>query len=246
MRKIHALVPAMVLLLLGCQKEYSLEGGQFRNCIDCTYLPLCDSSSFVYVDSSDLVDTLRGVVRIGRDTVIGGRTYSSVSGFAPFQGGLMYNCNNQDYRGMLSLSSIGFNVDSIAQAFIQDLSLPIPPGLIQVPDRITTSFLKAGLPAGATWTDTLYSLDFPPLASVYAGMDYAIVAKGLQRQVFQRNFTNVIQVKARINLASSLGAVQPPDIEANYYFAPGTGLIEVRVSNAGTVERVLKLYEYTL
>src|SRR5205809_280809 len=98
------------LLIAGCKKEYSYEGGGvYRKCVGCEYLPLCDSSVFVYVDSSNTVDTLTGVVRVGSDTSVDGTKYSHVTGFAAFPDGLLYNCDGGNYKTILDISSFGIN-----------------------------------------------------------------------------------------------------------------------------------------
>ena len=125
------LYPVFVLLIfLSCKKEYSYEGGLYRKCIGCEYLPLCDSSVFVYVDSANTVDTLPGVVRVGNDTTINGIKYNHVTGFAAFPTGLLYNCDGGDYKTILDLVSLGINGDSLVQVLLGTIQLPfpLPPG----------------------------------------------------------------------------------------------------------------------
>jgi hypothetical protein len=89
MRRSICTVILLVVLASACKKEYSYEGGNgiSRKCVGCEYLPLCDSSVFVYVDSSNTIDTLTGIVRVGTDSSIDGKTYSHVTGFAAFPTG---------------------------------------------------------------------------------------------------------------------------------------------------------------
>src|SRR5215211_3500412 len=115
LRKLY-FISALVIFFAGCKKEYSYEGGVQRKCIGCEYLPLCDSSVFVYVDSSNTIDTLTGIVRVGRDTSIDGTSYSHVTGFVAFPDGLLYNCDGGNYKTILDISSFGINIDSIVQA----------------------------------------------------------------------------------------------------------------------------------
>jgi hypothetical protein len=238
----------LICLIAACSKEYSYEGGVYRKCIACSYLPLCDSSSFVYVDSSGSVpDTLSGTVQIQKDTVINGKKFTEVNGFAALNNGLLYNCDDQDYQLFLSLAAFGVNTDSLANVLIQALNLPfpIPPSLLNIPSTIKTSVLKAALPVNATWTDTIYKLSFPPLVSVFAGIDYKILEKNVQRTVFQKTYSDVIHVKGTLNLVSNLGNL-PFSVVIDFYFAKDVGLIEMQAQNNGVLQRVTRLYSYHL
>lgn len=236
----------VVLALISCKKDYSLEGGNFRNCIDCTYLPVCDSSVFVYTDStSSSLDTLTNVMSVYEDTTIGGKTFKSVSGFATFNTGLFANCDNQDYRLLFPVSALGIDIDSLITELLTQLPLPIPPNLINFPETIQTSVLKANLPVNAQWTDTIYQVSIPPLITFSAGIAYTIVGKGLQRSIYQNSYNDVIHVKSELLIVSSFINI-PLDITIDYFFAKDVGLIEVQLSQASVVQRVLKLYSYQL
>jgi len=247
-RKLY-LVAILFILFTGCKKEYSYEGGGvYRKCVGCEYLPLCDSSVFVYVDSSNTIDTLTGVVRIGKDTSIDGTTYSHVTGFAAFPDGLLYNCDGGNYKTILDISSFGINTDSIVQVLLQQVQLPIPipPGSIHIPNQYKTSFLRTSLPANGTWKDTLFNFGFPPLFSFTAALDYKIVEKNVQRAEFQKNFSNVIHVSGKLSVASTLGNIPVPGFSVDYFFAKGVGIIEIQIYNNGALTRQTKLWKYTL
>ena len=247
-RRFFLLPGLMVLLVLACKKEYSYEGGLHRKCIGCSYLPLCDSSKFVYVDSSNTTDTLRGTVVLGTDTTIKGIKYERVSGLAVLGNSLLYNCSNEDYKTYLSIAALGINTDSIVQVLLQTIQLPIPipPGLIQIPSDFKTSFLKAGLPTGSTWTDTIYSLSLPPFLTLFAGLNYSIAEKGIQRQVFQKNFSNVIHVTAKLKIVSTIALPAIPDISIDYFFAKDVGIVELQIRNNQVLTTSTRLYSYQL
>ena len=248
LRKLY-LVALLFLLLAGCKKEYSYEGGEpYRKCVGCEYLPLCDSSVFVYVDSSNTIDTLTGIVRVGTDTSIDGTKYSHVTGFAAFPDGLLYNCDGGNYKTILDISSFGINVDSIVQALLQTIQLPIPipPGAIQVPNQFKTFFLKTALPANGTWKDTLFNFGLPPLLSFTAGLEYRIVAKDVQRAEFQKNFTNVIHVSGKLFVASTFGNIPVPGFMVDYFFSKGVGIIEIQIGENGVMTRQTRLWSYKL
>src|ERR1700694_4579603 len=218
-----------LFLFFACKKDHSLEGGLYRHCSSCTYLPLCDSETFVYVDSNALaIDTLSGVVHIGSDTVINGLNYTRVSGLAVFHSGLIYNCDNQDYKTLLPLSTLGIT-DSIVQQWLQQLPFPVSPAQLLLPSTIRTSFLKAALPAGASWTDTIYQLSLPPLFRIFAGLDATVAEKGIRRTEFQHTYDQVIHVTQQLRVTSAAGNLPVPDMSLDYYFAPGAGLIELRI-----------------
>ena len=233
-------IAAFLAFLTACTKEYSYEGGPLTRCIDCSYLPLCDSTSFSYLDSSSTEDTLRGIVRIGNDTVINGGSYHTVTGFAPFPGGLQYSCVNGDYRTVFPLSSLGLDLESMVNDALADLQLPIPGSMVPIPQYITTSFLKTGQPVSGTWTDTAYHLG-SAIFMAYAGLDYKIMQKGIQHTVQQKTYNDVIWVRCKPDVRISLAPVTLPDIDLDYYFAAGTGIIEMRLTIDGVRERSLQL-----
>jgi hypothetical protein len=242
-------LPLLVLLAWGCSKDYSYEGGNAnRRCVDCEYLPVCDSSFFRYVDSNGTrIDTLDNQMFVLGDSTINGRRYSKVSGFATFNTGLFANCDNGDYRLLFPLTALGINLDSMLNALLQvpGSPFPIPPGLIRAPQTITTSVLKVGVPVGGTWLDTIYNLSLPPLVTLFAGLRYTVVAKGVQRTVFSNTYNDVIHVRSTTQVISTLISL-PVNFSIDYYFAKGVGLIEVQVRQPTGPERVLKLYSYTL
>lgn len=249
MKHIPFIALLCILFLGACQKEIGFGDGSNgnRKCISCSYLPLCDSSNLVYVDSSNTVDTLNGYVRIGTDTTINGLLYTQVTGFAAFPNGFLYNCANQDYKTWLKLSDFGVNKDSLVQMILLGIQLPIPipPNLIQIPDNFKTSFLKAGLAVNATWTDTLYTLSFPPLLNIVAGLNYKILEKGGSRTVMQHTYNNIIHVAGKLNVVSTL-PVNVPAYDVDYYFSRDVGIVEIQIRKAGVLTRDTRLLTYHL
>jgi hypothetical protein len=124
--------------------------------------------------------------------------------------------------------------------------LPIPPGLIQIPKQFKTSFLKTNVAANGTWTDTLYSLSFPPLLNIFAGLEYKIVEKNVQRTVFQKKFPNVIHVSGKLKFVSTLGNFPIPAYVVDYFFAEDVGIIEIQIRNNNVLTRLTKLWSYKL
>ncbi|MBA2746349.1 MAG: hypothetical protein H0U44_09005 [Flavisolibacter sp.] len=229
-----------------CKKEYSFEGGNFKNCISCTYLPVCDSSQYVYVDSTPTsVDTLHNTMYILGDSTINGKLFKKVSGFATFNTGLYANCDNQDYRLLFPLAALGLNLDSIVNDLLQQVPIPIPPGLISVPSTVETSVLKANLPTNSTWTDVIYQVNIPFLFSFSMGLEYTLLEKNVPRTVYQKTYNDVIHVKSVLKINSTQINI-PLDFEIDYYFAKDVGIIEVHITEANAVTRVLKLHSYQL
>jgi hypothetical protein len=248
MRRAVVLAVLLVSFLVSCQKENSFEGDPSRRCVACSYLPLCDSSVFTYVDSANTIDTLRGTVRIGTDTTIAGQSYSRVTGFAAFPNGLMYNCSGGDYKTLLYLSDFGLNADSLEAQLLQlvQLPIPLPPGVLNLPSSFRTSFLNTNVPVNGNWVDTIYSLNFPPLLSVFAGLKYTIREKGISKTLFQRTYTNVIHVQGETQFTSTLGAIPLPSLKLDYYFSENVGIIQTQIRRNDTLTRDTKLYQYRL
>ncbi|MDB5253139.1 MAG: hypothetical protein JWP27_2308 [Flaviaesturariibacter sp.] len=243
-----------VALAIGsCKKEYSFEGDlePGKHCIDCAYLPLCDSSTFRYVDSTAAgVDTLDNIVYILSDTTVHGVRYSSVSGFDQLGQGLLYNCANGDYRLLVAVPDMGINIDSIVNDFIQanPLPIPIPLPTISLPTQFSTRIVKTSLPVNGTWTDTVYSLTIPFLANVFVGIDYTILEKGVTRSVLGKSYGNVIHVQGKVRAAvSATGFPIPPiplDFATDYYLAKDVGLVEVDIRQDGIPQLSSKLWSY--
>ena len=119
--KYYLLLFTFSVVLLGCKKEYSDEDGaqSALKCVNCSYLPLCDSSQFVYVNATATgTDTTRNTVSILGDTVVNGKKFTRVSSIAAFDQGLLYNCDNQEYKVLVSLAALGVNTDSLKKALL--------------------------------------------------------------------------------------------------------------------------------
>ena len=236
----------LILTLISCKKDYSLEDSPNKKCVNCIYLPVCDSSVFVYTDSTATsVDTLTNLMSIYGDTIVNGQTFTSVSGFATFNTGLLANCDNQDYKLLFPVAALGLNTDSLIAALLTQIPVPIPPSLINFPETIQTSILKANQPVNATWSDNIYSLSLPPLLTFNVGLDYTIIGKDLQRSIYAVNYSNVIHVRSELVVNSSLINL-PLDYTIDYFFAKDVGIIEVHVTEGSVVQRILKLYSYQL
>src|SRR5690349_14579489 len=110
---VRLLLLVLIVTNFSCQKE--LEGDvtpttpttntptpaapAAKVCINCEYLPVCDSSVYVYVDSTASgIDSNRSVVKILKDTLVGGVKYSGVSTLGFFDNGAYYNCDAQEYK----------------------------------------------------------------------------------------------------------------------------------------------------
>jgi hypothetical protein len=237
--------------LFGCKKDYSQEGGEpisSVNCINCTYLPLCDSSKFVYIDSvAGVVDTTRNEMFILGDTLINSKKFYKVSPLAAFNQGLFYNCDNQEYKLLISLSAFGVNTDSLKRVMLEliQLPFPVPPELINIPDKQIITVLKANAAVSATWTDTIASAGIPFVYSAFVGMQHKFIAKNIQRTVLQKTYNDVIHVQSK-PVASIPGADFPVDYQVDFYFAKDVGIIEMEVRNAQVIQSNSKLLEFKI
>ncbi|MCW3074320.1 MAG: hypothetical protein JWP69_1389 [Flaviaesturariibacter sp.] len=248
------LLPFFLLaFFLSCKKDYSYEGGIYSNkkCLHCPYLPLCDSSQFVYVDSTLAgIDTMRNGILLAGDTTISGLRYARVNGFSTLGQGLLFNCDNNDYRILTPVPDPGINIDSLLRELLQGNPIPLPPGIFQLPAKFSTSILKASKPAGATWTDTIYKMSVTFLANVFAGVDYTLLEKGVQRQVFGKTYNDVFHVKSKVRISITATGITIPPIPSNvvtdYYLAKGVGLIEMNLRENDTLQVNSRLYRYKL
>jgi hypothetical protein len=234
------------LLVLGCQKELNYDIPKTNKiCINCDYLPVCDSSSFVYVDATAAgVDTNRNVVRILRDSMIQGKKFTAITTLGFFNSGAWYNCDNGDYQTLISTADLGINIDSLIKVFLG--GLPLPPGAINFPSQIKITPLKSNAAAGSTWKDDIYTLSVPPLLSIAVSLDSKLVEKLPSKTVLGKNYSDVLHVQSKLNAVSSLGGNTPLNYTLDVFYARGVGIIEGQSADAtgGGVNR--KLFSYKL
>jgi hypothetical protein len=237
------------LLFFACQKEIHFAGGSGGGnnpppssvrCTGCSYLPVCDSTTVTYIDSTATgVDTTESILMILGDTTINGRKFNRVTPSSVFPQGLLYNCDGGDYRIYQPVPDLGIDIDSL----IQSLGLPI--GTVPIPSRIQTTILKSGVNAGASWSDTVFQFMPLPLFNVVAKLDYKLEAKGIQRTILGKVFNNVIHVSSKLNLVIPLISF-PVDVSINYYFADGVGIIESITTESGVVQSRSQLWQYKI
>jgi hypothetical protein len=239
-----------LLLLSGlcaCQREIGFGDGTTPapsnvRCTSCSYLPVCDSTKLVYVDSTAAgVDTLSSTLAILGDTTINGRKFTRITPFAAFNQGLLYNCDGGDYRIYQPVPDLGIDIDSL----IQILGLPFPIGPVPIPSKIETTILKTNVAAGTTWSDTVFTFSPLPMFSVVAKLDYKLEEKGAQRIVLGKVYNNVIHVSSRLNIAVPLVTI-PFDFLVDYYFAESIGIIETKVVSNGILQAQSKLLSYKI
>lgn len=235
---------ALITTAISCQKELHGDGitpSPAKKCIDCEYLPVCDSSVYVYVDSTATgVDSVRNVVNLLKDTTVNSVKYSGVTTLGFFDSGVFYNCDAQEYKILFDASDLGLNVDSLMGLLLQGLPIPIPPGSLPQPGLLKATILKANAAQGAKWKDVLYSVNLV-LINIEVAMESELVAKSITRSVFSKTYNDVIQVKTNIRLAAGLAGTT--DIsELMIYYAKGVGVIEARVSDDQGLQLVRKLY----
>ena len=237
----------LLLCAIACQKEISFgnDSGTTNppssvRCTGCSYLPVCDSTSVTYIDSTAIgTDTTENILLILGDTTINGRKFTKVSPSSIFAQGLLYSCDGGDYRIYQPVPDLGIDIDSLAQ------SLRLPLGTVPIPSHIQTTILKTSANAGTTWTDTVFQFTPVPFFSVLAKLDYKLEEKGIQRTVLGKVFTNVIHVGSKLNIAIPMVPL-PIDVTIHYYFADGVGIIETITLNSGVVEAQSKLYQYKI
>src|SRR5689334_17586784 len=82
------LIFVLITAAISCQKELHGDGTESNTttpppakaCVNCDYLPVCDSSVYVYVDSTASgVDSNTSVVHLLKDTLVSGVKYSGAS-----------------------------------------------------------------------------------------------------------------------------------------------------------------------
>ena len=88
--------------------------------------------------------------------------------------------------------------------------------------KLEQLYLKDNVDVNATWqsTQAFTVPQFPlPLTATFI---YILKEKGISRNVNNKAFTNVIKVGLNISVSGGIGAVA----NADFYYAPGVGLIE--------------------
>lgn len=250
---VRFLLLTMIVISVSCQKE--IEGevtpdptpstpvppapAPAKTCINCEYLPVCDSSVYVYVDSTaGGIDSNRNVVNILKDTIVSGIKYSGVTTLGLFDNGVFYNCEAQDYKVLFNASDLGINVDSLFGLLFQ--GLPVSPGTLPKPGILKATILKANAAPGTKWKDVLYAVNLVVL-NIEVAMESELVAKFPTRSVLSKSYSDVIQVKSNIRVAAGL-AGNTNLSELVIYYAKGVGIIEARVSDDQGLQLVRKLF----
>lgn len=214
------------LLLISCQKEFSLDEGTVpvnpgnAVCFECDYAPICDSTKMNYIDSAMGTATeLNYVYDLLADTSINATPFKKVKELTT--GATTYfSCVNQVLKGFTyAATSVGGTTVT----------------------NITQTPLKSNEAVGATWTDVLSA----------NGLDiqyrYTIVQKNITRQVFDSTYTNVIYVRdttvAEVPILGEMAfAVR------HAYYAKGIGMVEIRMEDLlmGGESLVRKLKSYDI
>lgn len=192
-------------------------GGITTNCKACAYIPMCNGSSYTYVDtlSTGVNPPMMQNLTYVSDTLIDGKIYQkfAVTGSsAPYT---YYNCT----AGVSSV--IQFNAISI--------------GGVSVP-RIDQTLLKANAPVGTTWQNSV-SLG----SGITAQYDWSIVAKGVSHTVLGNTYPDCIQVHLVLSsIVPMVGTVV--SAEADYYYAKNIGLVDNINLNATSTPYTLALH----
>lgn len=235
MRNVLAKAFSFALLLAAltsCQKEYSIEGyslngpnvpptnpptnppinpptnppGNQTDCDLCEYMPICDGSTYTYVDNMFGTQNTRNVtLEYHRDTTINGVVFQKITdGVNPQP--TYFNCTN----GATRLISYN-NVSSGGQN-------------VSVADMV---MIKANEAVGATWTAVI---DQTPTQQAH--YTFKILEKGISRTVAGTTYNDVIRVNQK--MAAVVMGTSIPVSDSDYYYARDIGLIEVVIFNTMT------------
>jgi hypothetical protein len=214
------------LLLISCQKEFSLdEGAPPVNpgnsiCFECDYSPICDSTEMKYVDSSMGTATeLYYVYDLLSDTTINGLSFKKTKELN--SGAITYfSCVNQVLKGFT------YTATSVGGTTVTNI--------MQTP-------LKSNEAVGASWTDVLNANG---LSIEYR---YKIIQKNISRQVFDSTYSNVIYVRDTTVATVPLIGEMAFGVRHMYY-AKGIGMIEARMEDLilGGESLVRKLKTYRI
>jgi hypothetical protein len=246
MKKLLVAAACVSVLVLACQKEIGFGEGTGNpaanlRCTPCSYLPVCDSTQLTYIDSSAVgIDTVKSTLVILGDTTISGTKYTRVTPSASFPQGLLYNCDGGNYRIYQRVPDLGIGLDTMLSA------MGLPVGAINIPTHISATILKTGVNAGATWSDTVFTATPIPFLTIVGKLDYTLEAKNTQRTVLGKLFTNVHHVSSTLNISIPLMPPMPLDVQVDYYFADGVGIIETATTTNGAVQAKSRLYQYKI
>jgi len=189
------------LILWACKKEVSREGeppGTIPS--TCGYAPYTNGSTYNYETyRGETADTNFFTVTVTGDSTINGQSYKKLSSDTA----TTYDrCDNGTYHQMVKgLSYMGYSVDSVMSIYLKDF-----------------------VPAGSSWSDTVTVKDGGVNVNVY--LTYTITQKGINKRVFDLDYTEVIAVRLTA-AAKVLGQTIPLGTLATNYYAKDIGLIEV-------------------
>ena len=223
MRKSLAiLLLSIALILNACQKNLQYDVGtgtgggpgalpppvsSSADCKACSYFPYCNGNYYTFSDTiagvpSVATDTMDYV----KDTVIANLTFQKV--YSPASKGyVFYNCTSGNSR------LIGYTLNTLAGNTVSKLDYTV---------------LKADLPKGGTWADSLIN----PQGQLVI-YNNRLMDKGVSLVVNGKTYPDVIHVYTDISInLPGLGNV--PSSNSDYYYARGVGLVEAVTFYPGT------------
>jgi hypothetical protein len=185
------------------------------DCKSCSYVPMCDGSSYTYIDTTasgvnpPSVSNLTFLI----DTTIDGAAYKKFSSSG--NGNIYYNC----LAGVSTI--VTFNSTSMGGVSVA---------------RIDQTLLKANSPVGTTWQNSI-NLG----SGITAQYDWSIVAKGIPHTVLGISFPDVIQVHLSMStIVPLVGTI--PSAEGDYYYAKNVGLVDNELYDISSGIPVLQLH----
>lgn len=202
MNKIFLFLISSFTFLVSCQKELNFDAlgsSSGQGCINCEYMPVCDSSKFSFIDSMALGSPVQRnfVYDVGSDTAVNGVIFKKI---------IETGTNTSTYLSCVNNTLVNF--------------IPTPTGIGGVViNNITQTPLKANEVVNAVWQDEVQATGFS------VQFRYKMIEKGTTRQVLDSTYRDVIYVRDTAVLIMPLIGELPAMVQKIYY-AKGIGPIE--------------------
>lgn len=193
---------AIIVFSISCQKELNFnteDNSSGLTCIECEYMPICDSSKFSFIDSTGSGSSVQRdiVYDVASDTTVSGVIFKKI---------LESGSNTSIYLSCINNTLLNFT--------------PTPTGIGGVIlNNITRTPLKANEAVNGVWQDEVLATGFS------VQVRYKIIEKGSTRQVLDSTYRDVIYVRDTTVLIMPLLGELPAFVQKVYY-AKGIGPIE--------------------
>lgn len=209
---------ALVLALASCSKDKSAEKGGGNN-DTASYQPATGGSMWHYKDASNPEGGFT-LTATGRDTVVAGIPYHIFVNKPDTSASTTITLLGQDGKDYYAVGLIGGLGDN-AVLYLRDTTL------------------------NAGWSQNM-DITVPTFGDITAEMDFQLTGVNGTKKLNGKTYSNVATVALQLKVPNPVGGGALTYATGSIYFARGVGVIEVSLSENGSVLSDVTLDSYTI